>query len=207
MSGKPNPFAPLRPNVDEEAVLDVRDDLMGAEEIFHGPTQPGLSPSLEPPTEPWATQAIGPLRGIAVLGVHGGSGASTLTRLLGTNATDIGHAWPICTHPWTGQPSPIPIIAVARNDYAGIEATERFIRSWATGQLTGSLLSALVIIDASPQLSDARKKATRRLLRMVPRGAHIPWIEPWLDAPPDPTRLPRRLKRILHALNTAAPSS
>ncbi|MGP5384058.1 hypothetical protein ACTXL8_18090, partial [Glutamicibacter arilaitensis] len=81
-------------------------------------------------------------------------------------------------------------------------AADRFVRSWANGQLNGSQLSALVLIEAGPRTSDARKKATKRLLRMVPRGTHIPWMDPWLDAPPDPARLPGRIKRIVKLLNT-----
>lgn len=201
MSGRPNPFAPSAPSVEEEAILDVSDELMGAEDIVHGPTHPGLSPSLEPPAQPWVSQPVGPLDGLAVMGLHGGAGTSTLTLLLGGTAMDVGRAWPVSTNPWTGTESPIPVIAVARNDHAGLAATEHFIRSWASGQLTGSKLSALVIVEAGPHLSDGRKKATKRLLRMVPRGAHLPWIDAWLDAPPDPARLPRRLKRILKELN------
>lgn len=206
MSGMSNPFTPRQPVIEEARVLDIRDDLMGTSLLVQGPTSPGLSPRLEAPLESWDTREVGPVEGIAVMGLHGGAGATTLTALLGTPASDIGRAWPMSLNAWTQREWPIPVIAVARNDHSGLEATDRFIRSWASGQLTGSILSALVIIDAGPNLSDGRKKATKRLLRMVPRGTHIPWIDSWLDAPPDPARIPGRLKKIIRLLNTPPPT-
>ncbi|GAA1495385.1 hypothetical protein GCM10009628_03870 [Paeniglutamicibacter kerguelensis] len=207
MSGVSNPFVQAKQTLSPETSPDIRDDLMGSTLFVGGPTQPGLSLHLEAPLEAWETRNVGPLEGVAVMGLHGGAGASTLATLLGGSASDIGRAWPISMNTWTGNAWPTPVIAVARNDHSGIEATDRFIRSWASGKLTGSLLSALVIIDASPKLSDGRKRATKRLLRMVPRGTHIPWIDAWLDAPPDPARIPGRIKKIIRVLNTPSPTT
>lgn len=206
MSAVSNPFAPSKKKMTQDDSLDIRDDLMGDDLMVAGPTHPGLSPALEAPAEAWETQTVGPLEGIAVMGLHGGAGATTLTALLGDDASDIGRAWPISNNAWTGKAWPIPVIAVARNDHSGLRAAENFVRSWATEQLTGSRLSALVLIDAGPRISDARKKSTKRLLRMVPRGIHLPWMDSWLDAPPDPARLPVRIKRIIKLLNTPTPT-
>lgn len=206
MSAVSNPFAPSKKKMTQDDSLDIRDDLMGDDLMVAGPTHPGLSPTLEAPAEAWETQTVGPLEGIAVMGLHGGAGATTLTALLGDGASDIGRAWPISNNAWTGKAWPIPVIAVARNDHSGLRAAENFVRSWATEQLTGSRLSALVLIDAGPRISDARKKSTKRLLRMVPRGIHLPWMDSWLDAPPDPARLPVRIKRIIKLLNSPTPT-
>lgn len=202
MSAVSNPFAPSKKKMTQEDTLDIRDDLMGDDLIVTGPTHPGLSPTLEAPSTAWETQDIGQLEGFAIMGLHGGAGATTLSTLLGSGASDIGNAWPISHNAWTGKPWPIPVIAVARNDYSGLKAADRFVRSWANGQLTGAHLSALVLIDAGPRMSDARRKTTKRLLRMVPRGTHLPWMESWLESPPDPSRLPLRIKRIIKLLNT-----
>ncbi|WP_461634629.1 DUF6668 family protein [Glutamicibacter soli] len=202
MSGIPNPFAPERPNKTLNAGYDINDELMGTNLFVTGPAQPGLSARLETPTEAWAISDVGPLEGLAVMGLHGGAGSTTVAALLGDDATEVGQSWPISQNAWTGSAWPIPVIAVARTDHTGLAAADRFIRSWANGQLTGSQLSALVLIEAGPRTSDARKKATKRLLRMVPRGTHIPWMDSWLDAPPDPARLPGRIKRIIKLLNT-----
>lgn len=202
MSGIPNPFAPARPIKTSESRHDVVDDLMGDDLVVTGPAKPGLSARLEAPSESWAVSDVGPFEGLAVMGLHGGAGATTVAALLGDGAAEVGHSWPISQNAWTGSPWPIPVIAVARTDHHGLAATDRFIRSWANGQLTGSQLSALVLIEAGPRTSDARKKATKRLLRMAPRGTHIPWMDSWLDAPPDPARLPGRIKRIIKLLNT-----
>lgn len=202
MSGVPNPFAPSRQKMTQESAPDVTDELMGQHLVVTGPTTPGLSPTLEAPVSPWPSTAVGPCEGIAVMGLHGGAGATTVTALLGESASEVGQAWPISQNAWTGNAWPIPVIAVARTDHTGLAAADRFIRSWANGQLTGSKLSALVFIEAGPRTSDARKKATKRLLRMVPRGTHIPWMDSWLEALPDPARLPGRIKRIIKLLNT-----
>ncbi|MGL3808123.1 DUF6668 family protein [Paeniglutamicibacter sp. R2-26] len=204
MSGVSNPFVPHQQKDAETAAIDIRDDLMGASLVVNGPTHPGLSPHLEAPPVAWETRNVGPLEGVAVMGLHGGAGATTIASLLGSEATEVGRAWPLSHNAWTDSPWPIPVIAVARNDHSGLRAAETFIRSWATRQLTGSRLSALVLIDAGPRTSEARKKTTKRLLRMVPRGTHLPWMDSWLDAPPDPARLPLRLKRIIKLLNTPA---
>lgn len=207
MSAVSNPFAPSKPKMTQEGSFDIRDDLMGDDLMVSGPTHPGLSPTLEAPSEAWEIQDVGPLEGFAVMGLHGGAGATTLAALLGEGSSDVGRAWPISNNAWTGKAWPIPVIAVARNDHSGLKAADTFVRSWANGQLTGSRLSALVLIDAGPRISDARKKSTKRLLRMVPRGTHLPWMDSWLEAPPDPTRLPVRIKRIIKLLNAPTPSS
>ncbi|MGO2777387.1 MULTISPECIES: DUF6668 family protein [Actinomycetes] len=202
MSAVSNPFAPSEKQVTQKDSFDIRDELMGNDLLVTGPVKPGLSPMLEAPSETWAVSDVGAFEGIAVMGLHGGAGASTLASLLGDGASEVGQAWPISQNAWTGSAWPIPVIAVARTDHSGLATADRFVRSWANGQLTGSQLSALVLIEAGPRTSDARKKATKRLLRMVPRGTHIPWMDPWLDAPPDPARLPGRIKRIIKLLNT-----
>ena len=206
MSAASNPFAKTRQPAKGPAVHDIRDDLMGDDLLVTGPTHPGLSPTLEAPAKAWETQTVGPIEGLAVMGLHGGAGATTLAGLLGEGSSDVGRRWPISNNAWTGTAWPIPVIAVARNDHSGLKAADDFVRSWANGQLTGSHLSALVLIDAGPRVSDARRKATKRLMRMVPRGTHIPWMDSWLDAPPDPKRLPGRIKRIIKLLNTPAPT-
>ena len=206
MPAASNPFVKTRQPAKGPAVHDIRDDLMGDDLLVTGPTHPGLSPTLEAPAEAWTAQTVGPIEGLAVMGLHGGAGATTLAALLGGDSADIGRLWPISNNAWTGKAWPIPVIAVARNDHSGLKAADDFARSWANGQLTGSHLSALVLIDAGPKVSDARRKATKRLLRMVPRGTHIPWMDSWLDAPPDPKRLPGRIKRIIKLLNTPAPT-
>lgn len=202
MSALPNPFTATKPIKTSETLPDVRDELMGKDLLVTGPTTPGLSPTLEAPQTPWPHQDIGVFEGQAIMGLHGGAGATTLSILLGESALDVGGAWPHSQSTRTQAPWPLPVIAIARTDHTGLSAAERFIRSWANGQLTGSKLSALVLIEAGPRTSEARKKATKRLLRMVPRGTHLPWMDSWLDAAPDPNRLPGRIKRIIKLLNT-----
>lgn len=205
MSAISNPFANSERSAKGAEVPDIKDDLLGHDLLVTGPTKPGLSSTFEAPHHPWPTHSLDSAVRVAVVGLHGGAGATTVAALLGDGASEVGRSWPVSQNAWTGSAWPIPVIAVARTDHTGLAAADRFIRSWANGQLTGSQLSALVLIEAGPRTSDARKKATKRLLRMVPRGTHIPWMDPWLDAPPDPARLPGRIKRIIKLLNTPTP--
>ena len=205
MSATSNPFANSERPAKGAEVPDIKDDLLGHGLLVTGPTKPGLSSTFEAPHQPWPTHPLDTAVRIAVMGLHGGAGATTVAALLGDGATEVGQSWPVSQNAWTGSAWPIPVVAVARTDHTGLAAADRFIRSWANGQLTGSQLSALVLIEAGPRTSDARKKATKRLLRMVPRGTHIPWMDSWLDAPPDPARLPGRIKRIIKLLNTPTP--
>lgn len=205
MSATSNPFASFEGPAKGAEVPDIKDDLLGHDLLVTGPIKPGLSPAFEAPHRPWPTHSLDTAVRVAVMGLHGGAGTTTLAMLLGTGASEVGQSWPVSQNAWTGSAWPIPVIAVARTDHTGLSAADRFIRSWANGQLTGSQLSALVLVGAGPRTSDARKKATKRLLRMVPRGTHIPWMDSWLDAPPDPARLPGRIKRIIKLLNTPTP--
>ncbi len=114
MSAVSNPFAPSEKQVTQKDSFDIRDELMGNDLLVTGPVKPGLSPMLEAPSETWAVSDVGAFEGIAVMGLHGGAGASTLASLLGDGASEVGQAWPISQNAWTGSActgSPVPAAA------------------------------------------------------------------------------------------------
>ena len=103
MSAVSNPFAPSEKQVTQKDSFDIRDELMGNDLLVTGPVKPGLSPMLEAPSETWAVSDVGAFEGIAVMGLHGGAGASTLASLLGDGASEVGQAWPIFAERLDGQ--------------------------------------------------------------------------------------------------------
>lgn len=201
MAQRGNPFIVASESPGQE-VPDIADDLLGEDIVYRGPQSPD-EVTVEPQTdsEPWPQTTVTDFRQVTVCGLHGGAGASTVASLFGDNAVDAGTGWPVAGG-WTRPLPTLRVLAVARTHYAGLAAAEAFTHQWAAGLLPSSTLLGLVLVDDGPTLTDGQKKAVKRLLRKVPRGAHLPWIEAWRHLPPDPERLPRRLAKIMHAYRT-----
>lgn len=199
MNDRANPFVPRPKAKDTVEVIDVRDDVLGDKFAFEGPPEPGFLPQTESRFGlTWPTQTIESWQGISVMGLHGGSGVSSVARLFGDSAQDVGQGWPIAKqNPYTGQQQPLKVVAVARDHYQGLQAANRFARVWAANGLPSSELVGLILVSASPRLSDARKKESRKVLRMVPTGGHIPWMDSWVEGPINTDHLPLRIKRTV----------
>ncbi len=136
---------------------------------------------------------------VAVMGLHGGAGASTVVDLLGEGAMDTGGRWPRYVG-WERPAPDIPVVAVTRTHYRGIQAADRFARAWAAGTLPGSRLAGLVVVDDSPRLLQDQQRAARRLAQLTPNGWHLPWQDAWRLAAPDPQSFSTRLRRTLAAI-------
>ena len=170
--------------------------------MYRGPQSPDeVTVELHADTTPWPQTTVTDFRPVTVFGLHGGAGTTTVVSLFGEDALDAGIGWPVAGG-WTRPLPTLHVLAVARTHYAGLAAAEAFTQQWAADQLPASRLLGLVLVDDGPSLTDGQKKAVKRLLRKVPRGAHLPWIETWRHLPPDPDRLPRRLTKIIHAFRT-----
>ena len=207
MSRRANPFVPsesvsVAPE-QEEAVL--HDSLVGQRLMESGPTDPSALPitpgDVDSDTWPKVHISADSVTRLTVMGLHGGSGASTVATLLGADALDHGRAWPV---PPAG--TPLGVVAVCRSHWRGLEAADAFTMQWAAGLLNESTLLGLVIVDDGPTLSDGQRKAMRRLLKRTPRGIHLPWVEAWRHASPDAGKTPGRITRIVRQLHGAAAS-
>lgn len=112
------------------------------------------------------------------MGLHGGAGATTLSRLLGEGVQDVGTSWPVAAG-WARPLPQLPVLAVARTHLAGMRAADRLARLWADDRLSRSRLVGLVLIDDAPRLLPSQKQAAKRLARMTPHGWHLPWTDRW----------------------------
>ncbi|TDD62313.1 hypothetical protein E1263_03925 [Kribbella antibiotica] len=108
------------------------------------------------------------------VGVHGGSGESTMAQLLpGTRAAN--HRWPI-----PPPPVPTPVILVARTNGAGLRAAQRAATEWASGVVQGVAVLGLVLIaDAKGRLPRVLDDFADIVGGGVPRVWELPWIEEW----------------------------
>ena len=200
MAQRGNPFLV----VPENSSQSLSDDNGGLDTaaLYYGPTSPEeITVAADPVAAPWPQTTVTDFRQVTVFGLHGGAGATTVASLFGDDAVDAGTGWPVAGG-WTRPLPTLHVLAVARTHYAGLAAAEVFTHQWAAGLLPSSTLLGLVLVDDGPTLTEGQKKAVKRLLRKVPRGAHLPWNEAWRHLPPDPDRLPRRLTKIIHAFRT-----
>src|SRR5699024_57404 len=201
---RPNPFVGAAPP-EEPATFDIPVDIMGDRAVEHGASSPellGLIGASDASVE-WPRTSFSDPRTITVFGRHGRAGASTVAALFGDTALDAGQGFPVAT----GWARPLPtlnVIAVARTHFAGLTVADEFTQAWATGELTESNVLGLILIDDGPHLISDQKRMVKRLLKKTPKGGHIPWQEEWRHNPPDPSRLPLRIKRMIQTFQKTA---
>jgi len=135
-----------------------------------------------------------------VVGVHGGSGASTVAALCGEDTLELPQRLPM-TAP--GAPAP-RVLLVARTHATGLHYAGWMAAHWATGD-TGVVLLGLVVLDDAPRLPPVLVNEVKRVAGMVPALWHLPWVEAWrtsLDL--DLATVPRRTRRSITHIRRAA---
>jgi hypothetical protein len=130
------------------------------------------------------------------VGVHGGSGETTMSLLLpGTRAAN--HRWPI-----PPPPVPTPVILVARTHGSGLRAAQRAATEWASGVVQGVAVLGLVLIaDAPGRLPRVLDDFADIVGGGVPRVWDIPWIEEWRRGEaPTPDNTPDEVFEVLESI-------
>jgi hypothetical protein len=130
------------------------------------------------------------------VGVHGGSGETTMSILLpGTRASN--HRWPI-----PPPPVPTPVILVARTHGSGLRAAQRAAIEWASGVVQGVAVLGLVLIsDAPGRLPRVLDDFADIVGGGVPRVWDIPWIEEWRRGEaPTPDNTPDEVFEVLESI-------
>ncbi len=138
-----------------------------------------------------------------VVGVHGGSGASTVAALLGEDALELPQHLPMTA---TGAPAP-RVLLTARTHATGLHYAAWMASHWATGD-TGVVLLGLVVLDDAPRLPPVLISEVKRVAGMVPALWHLPWVEAWrtsldLDLGTVPRRTRKSITQIRRAAETA----
>jgi hypothetical protein len=217
-----NPFLPATANDAAVQVAEPDDDL--ADEFFgpaistQGPAVPvGLAGPMRAfmPIDDVGEEA--PAHLIWVVGLHGGSGASTITRLLDQSAQtnpdrgagqfsrDVTEWSP---RGWPSGPGPqvaARVLLVARTHLAGLDNAAAAAEQWASGRLDGVQLLGLVLVDDAPRPTSVQRAAVQRVSALVPECWHVPWIPAWRDlAAPQLADAPRRVRgTALHIVDRA----
>lgn len=179
-----------------------------------GPQQPSPGPGPQPDITPRGPSA--PQHGVTApaedqrlpkfaipaadtlwwVGVHGGSGETTMSVLLpGTRAAN--HRWPI-----PPPPVPTPVILVARTHGSGLRAAQRAAIEWASGVVQGVAVLGLVLItDAPGRLPRVLDDFADIVGGGVPRVWDIPWIEEWRRGEaPTPDNTPDEVFEVLESI-------
>lgn len=133
-------------------------------------------------------------RGPWVLGVHGGSGESTLAAWL--DARPAGHAWPISNE------QPAAVLLVARTHARGLLAARRAATEWASGSVRVKVIGLVLMADAPGRLPPALRDQIRQLSGAVPATWTISFLPalrtdatPSASPPPQVTRTLRSIQQ------------
>lgn len=129
-----------------------------------------------------------------VVGLHGGSGATTVVRLLGSGvALDAERVVPqLSVH------APPRVLFVARTSGAGLAAARAAAQEWAAGDLDDVELLGLVLVADGPRLSKVLKAQALAVAGLTPRCWRIGWRDDWREqATPDLEVHSVRLRRVL----------
>jgi hypothetical protein len=130
------------------------------------------------------------------LGVHGGSGESSLAGLV-PEWPEAGHGWPR-----TATPGPDRVVLVARSNARGLKAAQAAIMQWASGQVPSiEVLGLVVIADAPGRLPRPIRDLAQVVSGGVPRTWNVPWVETWrLGEPLALADAPREVRRLFDEL-------
>lgn len=133
-----------------------------------------------------------------LVGAHGGAGESSLAALRpGWRAAE--HAWPtpgdVTDH--------CRVVLVARTHRSGLQAAQRTLRQWASGDLEQAteLLGLVTIADAPGRLPRPLRDLATVVGGGAPRVWRLPWIEAWRSGL-DLAKPPVELTRLLTDLDT-----
>lgn len=195
--GRANPF---RPATAEEPAPSTDAELLSLDDPVLGPTGQAEGPILPPGTsrrvDRSALRATGHLAGarVAVVGLHGGAGATTVQRMLAMHAPESsGIAWV----PGVGVaavPERGAVLMVARTSGVGLERAAQAAWLWGSGELPDVALLGLVLVSDGPKLAGPLAPTIKRVSRMYPRTWRIEWVPEWhLSAVPPLEDAPRRV--------------
>jgi len=134
-------------------------------------------------------------RPVAVVGAHGGAGATSLAASDPELLFDCGAAWP-STH---GKQA---CILVARTSARGLHAAQTALQQWAAAATPSvDVLGLVLIADAPGKLPKPLKDLVQVVSGGAPRTWHLPW-DPAMRLDLENTLPTRRTHKLIRNLNT-----
>lgn len=136
-----------------------------------------------------------------VVGVHGGAGESTVTRLIdGSRSTQ--HTWPESED--AGMPP--RVLLVCRSNMNGLESAQRALIEWTSPQPPDvELLGLAVLADAPGKLPRELRDFASIVGGGAPRSWHLPWVDAWRTGDVAPEQLSRETRKFSTELNSLLP--
>jgi hypothetical protein len=133
------------------------------------------------------------------IGVHGGSGESTLARLF-TGSVAADHCWPLVTD--GGRPT--AVVLVARTGFHGLTRAQSAMREWSERYRDAvDVLGLALIADAPGRQPRGLRDLQARITQAVPRAWVLPWIEQWrVGHSPSPHNTPKQFRAMAVDLST-----
>lgn len=164
-----------------------------------GPTAPQLGVPAPSAADRLPFVQTGRWAPVWIVGVHGGSGESTLAALL-PGAMPSGHAWP--QHPGAS----VRVVLTARTSMQGLSAAQKAAQQWAAGIVPGvELIGLVAMADAPGRLPRALRDHLQVVSGGFPRTWSVPWIESWRTSElVDSSAVPREVRRVVDELTALA---
>lgn len=182
-------------------VVDVHDpsDAVPHDELFGGPLEmtgppvpPGTQTSIPHivPRERFDDQHLPADQEVVfVVGLHGGAGATTVSRLLGQRY------WPAPTRVVPIRDEPSSVLFVARSSGVGIAHALQAGQEWGAEHWPDVTRVGLVLVADGPRTPAALRSPAKRAARLFPRAWRLSWIPGWhLEAVPSMERIPLSAK-------------
>ena len=184
-----NPFFAVPPDPPKEDTFEP-DELLGRRLVVLGPpVPPGTASRPEMPV--LARREVHRDALLWVVGLHGGSGATSVASALGGDVVESPLAWPV------SRPLEPQVLLVARTHVVGLAAAETAIQEWASADLPDLRLLGIVLVDDAPRIARPLVPVMNRVLHSSPRGWHLPWQESWRFRLPDDRPLTFAARRTL----------
>ena len=190
-----NPFVPVVDAPDTSDVLE-QDELFGAAFEMAGPPVPPGTRSPVPrvlPRDLVNDRQLPPNQQVVfVVGLHGGSGATTVSRLLGRRY-------------WASPARVVPsrstgecnILFVARSSGVGIEQAVQAGQEWGAEHWPDLARVGLLLVADGPKTASPLRTPAKHAARLFPRTWRLSWVPSWhVTGTPDLTKLPPSAKMV-----------
>jgi len=177
----------------DEVVLSEAVDDMPERVIAHDP--PIAEVTAPDITDRLPSIQMSDTRPVAVVGAHGGAGATSLAASDPELFVDFGTAWPATPHNQA-------CVVVARTSARGLKAAQTALKQWAAAATPSvDVLGLVLIADAPGKLPKPLKELVQVVSGGAPRTWHLPW-DPAMRLDLENTLPTRRSHKLIRNLKT-----